>query len=157
MNERSARPGLMRRLLTGAREKEPDPSVWHPQGIPYPRLLEFNIRANGPGPRSGVYLLWHLGVRPRWLRAAGAIDLAAALTAASRESEVVAADANGGVFVAWAYLPVASIPSAAGSLAAQLKPALQDFARAGEIAGAATDEVFPLPIGAGPGAPPAER
>jgi len=144
----------MRRLFDGGGATA-SASLWHPQDVPYPRLLQLDLRARGPGQRAGVYLVWHLGVRPRWLRAGGAANLDAALRALTRRPEIASSDANGGVFVAWAFLTLEQIPAAVGSLAARLRPALQRLVQRDEMGAGATSDVFPLPPGSGPAVPPA--
>jgi hypothetical protein len=56
----------------------------------------------GLGGVSGVYLIWHGGVRPEWVFAGHTTDMAAAFHSAAKNHEVTNYERNGGLFVAWA-------------------------------------------------------
>lgn len=129
-------------------------SPWRPRGQPYPALQSFDLKpVTG---QSGLYAIWHLGVRPRWLRFGGAADLGAALTRVRALPEVEAAVAHDGVYLAWTPLPVAEIPAALASLNTMLRPYLYALDVAGEIKAAARPgAAFPLPPGSQSPVPPA--
>ena len=128
-------------------------SPWRPRGQPYPALQAFDLKP--VAGQSGLYAVWHLGVRPRWLRVGGAAELAAALTRLRSLPEIEAAIAHDGVYLAWTPLPVGEIPAALASLNATLRPHLQAL-DLGEIKPAAkADRAFPLPPGSQSPVPPA--
>ena len=137
--------GRVARLMSG----DGDSGPWLPQGKPYPRLLDLDPTAAGLVGQSGLYVCWHLGVRPRWIRAGGAFNLGGALSSLRQAEAVVAHDVHGGLYVAWALLPRPAVAAAAGALAAQLVPACQSLVLAGETPPVETDTVFPLPPGSG--------
>lgn len=56
----------------------------------------------GLGGVSGVYLIWHGGVRPEWVYAGHTNDMASAFHAAGTNKEITYYEKNGGLFVAWA-------------------------------------------------------
>jgi hypothetical protein len=115
-------------------------------GDPYPRLA--TLDAKGVAGQAGVYAVWHLGVRPRWLRVGGGADLGLLIPSLQHHPDLRAMEIHGGVFVAWAAVQVAEIPGAVASLAAQVAPVLQGPVLAGEVApGALPVSPFPLPPG----------
>lgn len=98
--------------------------TWLPDGAGYPRLLSFD-----PGPltgRSGLYLLWHLGVRPQWLKVGFAKDLGAASAHLSKTPEIAAFIPHDGPFLSWAFCAPESAPGLVNFLVNRLNPALKD-------------------------------
>jgi hypothetical protein len=136
---------MKKRLGEMLRKIAPAASPWQPAGAPYPALAQLDVKPLKG--QAGIYALWHLGVRPRWLRVGGAADLGAALTRAKDAADLRAAEAHGGVYAAWAPLAVGDIPAVLGTLAAALRPVLQDLVLAGEIAAGKPGPDFPLPPG----------
>ena len=110
---------------------------WRPSNAQYPALAGFD--AGAMAGQSGVVALWHLGVRPAWLRVVGGADLAVLVRAAQADLEIRAAEAHGGVYVAWALLVPPAVPAAVASLTLQL-----GLGKALPPEGAAP---FPLPPG----------
>lgn len=53
---------------------------------------------------SGVYVVWHGGVRPRWVFVGRTDDLASAINDAANNDEIAQYDINGRVFVTWAFV-----------------------------------------------------
>ena len=128
-------------------------SPWRPRGQAYPALQAFDLK-NVAG-QSGVYAVWHLGVRPRWLRFGGAADLGVALSRLRALPQIEAEIVHDGVYLAWAPMAVADIPAALSSLNAALRPYLQTLDLPGEIkAVAKADTAFPLPPGTQSPVPP---
>lgn len=119
--------GILKRM-TGviAPGRATSPAIaWQPDSARYPRLLSFD-----PQPlvgRSGLYLLWHLGVRPQWLRAGSAKDLGAAAGHLCKTPEVAAFIPHDGPFLSWAFCALDAAPGLVNFLAARLNPALQDL------------------------------
>lgn len=128
-----------------------------PKDARYPRLRGLDVSAMGLARQSGLYACWHLGVRPQWVRVGAAMDLGAAIMHLQQHKEIVGYDANGGLFVAWAFLPAAELPGAVAYLAAQLNPVLQTLIVVGEIAAAATGTTFVFPPGTHLAVPPADK
>lgn len=123
---------------------------WLPSDQPYPPLLALDFAA--AGARDGLYAVWHLGVRPQWLRVGAAADLGAALGALARMPWIVGHGNNGGIFVAWAYPPKADHAGIVRFLAETLKPAYQHENFAPDLAfpSEAVPHIFPLPPGTRP-------
>lgn len=128
---------------------KPPADAWHPGEGAYPPLFDLGAHAGALKAKSGVYALWHLGVRPQWLRVGAAGDLAACLMAAAEALKESPFRGNAGIYAAWVFLAPARCPGIVTHLRARLKPALQDMTLAGEAAwsGAPAPVVFPLPPG----------
>jgi hypothetical protein len=132
--------------LLGAKDA---PGPWRPHDVPYPRLLE--VDAESLKGRQGVYAVWHLGVRPQWLRVGAADDLGAALGGLAHAAWIVRHQDNAGVYVAWADVPPEQQGGVVRFLTETLKPAFQHEVYAGDRAAdpAATVIAFTLPPGTG--------
>lgn len=122
---------------------------WQPAGAAYPSLFEAGAFGPALKGKSGVYTLWHLGVRPQWLRVGAGADLAACLAAAAAALKDSPFRGNGGIFAAWMFMAAGRCPGIVVHLRARLKPALQDFALAGDMVwkGVPAPVAFPLPPG----------
>ncbi|MEO5375023.1 MAG: hypothetical protein H7840_12195 [Alphaproteobacteria bacterium] len=66
------------------------------------RLNDVNVDQHQLRGCGGVYVLWHGGIRPRWVHVAAADDLAQALEAARADPDISRYDVNGGLFTTWA-------------------------------------------------------
>ena len=77
------------------------PQMWRPTDQPYPRLMDMDPVALGLAGQGGIYAVWHLGVRPQWLRVGAAANLGAALSQLVQMPWIEAHRDNQGVFVAW--------------------------------------------------------
>ena len=124
-------------------------SFWCPGDHIYPRLLELDFAAHGLEGKSGIFALWHLGVRPQWLKIGGSHTLGEALSAYSRHEDILSYDRNRGVFVAWAYSHPENWEGQINFLAEHLKPSLQALRTTSEIdVGEKTEPLLcPLPPG----------
>ncbi|MSO98484.1 MAG: hypothetical protein EXR11_09745 [Rhodospirillaceae bacterium] len=122
-------------------------SPWQPPGQPYPMLVGFDAAGAGLSGTAGLVAIWHLGVRPQWLKVAAVTNLALAIQSAANTAAIVSYKPNGGVYVAWAALQPAALLGPAQHVIATLKPVLQALPLASERAVPAdikpTD--FPLP------------
>lgn len=100
------------------------PNPWRPDHQPYPILATFEpVGLKGV---SGLLAVWHLGVRPQWLKVAAVADLASGILSAAKAPAIVSYAPNGGVYVAWAPLPkTAPLAGHAAHLTQVLSPLLQ--------------------------------
>ncbi len=128
---------------------KPAPDVWHPGEGAYPSLFDLAPHAAVLKAKSGVFALWHLGVRPQWLRVGAAGDLALCLKAAAEALKESPFRGNGGLHAAWVFMPAVRCPGVVMHLRTRLRPVLQDFPLPGEAAWAGTPAPvqFPLPPG----------
>jgi hypothetical protein len=122
-------------------------TAWQPQGQPYPRLVGFDAAAAGLSRTPGVCVVWHLGVRPQWLKVAASADLAATIAAAATAAPIVAFQPNGGLYVAWLRCDPPRAAAIAAHLIGTLSPRWRACDLPGETPPAAVAESFPLPPG----------
>ena len=122
------------KLVGGLLAKDAVPvNPWHPERKPYPRLLDLNAATEGLNGQRGIYAVWHLGVRPQWLRVGAAASLGAALNGLARQPWVAQHHNNAGVFVAWAFVAPEQCAGTVRYLAEKLKPAFQAEAYDGDL------------------------
>ena len=57
-----------------------------------------NLDLDGQG---GVFVVWHLGVRPEWVHVGAATDLARAIEAARDNPEITQYESRGRLYVTW--------------------------------------------------------
>jgi hypothetical protein len=129
----------------------PAVAPWRPATGPYPALGAMDPAALGLDKISGLLAVWHLGVRPQWLKVAACADLGACVRAAQATPAIVSYAANGGIYAAWAPLPPAALAGPLVYLIGELKPTLQATVLAGELAAkpGLKPQAFALPPGAG--------
>jgi hypothetical protein len=126
-----------------------DEVFWQPRSQEYPRLTEFDPGAEGLGDSGGVFAIWHLGVRPQWLKVGVSKNLAETFDALAEQDEVVVYDRNRGVFAAWACSSPEQWAGQVKFMTQRLEPALQHLNIAAELSiaeGTALCEC-PLPPG----------
>lgn len=136
------------RLVGGIPKTAPPVQLWQPDGKPYPRLLDFN--ADGLKGRQGLYAVWHLGVRPQWLRVGATADLGGSLASLKAAPWIVLHENNAGVFAAWAFVPPAEAAGMARFLAEKLTPAFQMESCMNDLPLTLTPVAVPLPPGTQP-------
>lgn len=65
------------------------------------RLIHFDPVVEGLRGIGGVFVVWHSGVKPRWVYVAMANDLAPAMEAVMDRDDIMEYDINGGLFITW--------------------------------------------------------
>lgn len=123
------------------------PVAWQPAAGNYPRLL--SCEARPLSGRAGIYLLWHLGVRPQWLRAGFSNDLGAAVAQLAGEPDIAAFAAHDGPFFAWCFCPQGRAPGLINDLVNRLHPVLQDRFFSCDVALPPDAPMVPCPLPAG--------
>lgn len=128
---------------------KPAAYIWLPGEGAYPSLFDLGPHAAALKAKSGVFALWHLGVRPQWLRVGAAGDLGACLQGAAEALKASPFRGNGGLYAAWVFMPTARCPGIVMHLRTRLKPVLQATPLPGEVAwaGIPVPVQFPLPPG----------
>jgi hypothetical protein len=139
----------LKSLVERLRPDEGPPSPWRPSGAPYPMLATLDPIAAGIGADPGLIAIWHLGVRPQWLKVAVAMNMQTAIRSASTTQAFLSFRPNGGVYVAWAPLAANSAHAPARFLVERLQPALQSVQLAAEppALSGAKPVIFPFPPG----------
>ena len=139
----------LKSLVDKLRPVEAPASPWRPTGVPYPLLATLDPASAGLAKVAGIIAIWHLGVRPQWLKIAATKDISITLRSAVQARAILSYRPNGGVYVAWAPLPVTDLRGQAQHLRDHLKPLLQATRLEAEI-DAVTDKMlvaFPFPPG----------
>jgi hypothetical protein len=135
-------------VLSLFKKPKPPEDKWHPANAAYPSLFDLSGHAAALDAKGGIFALWHLGVRPQWLRVDASANLLDSLKAVADVPEIRAYRRNGGLFVAWSYPEVTRQPGIVLHLRTKLEPALQYLVLPGEtVAAAPTPFMFPLPPG----------
>lgn len=118
--------GVLGRLAGAVSARRPNAPVvtWQPERGRYPRLLSFDPEALAG--RAGLYVLWHLGVRPQWVRVGFCVDLGAGTARLAAAPEIAVFSVHDGPFLSWALCPAESAPGFVNFLARRLNPAAQD-------------------------------
>jgi len=133
------------KLLGGLAPKSA--TIWLPKDRPYPRLALLDPASDGlSGVIGGLYAVWHLGVRPQWLRVGATMDLAATLNTFKHHPMLEGFQPHGGVFVAWALLPPPAWAGTVKYLAQRLSPALQHLSMPGDAPLDMTAQLLPCPL-----------
>lgn len=68
------------------------------------RLVHIDPEEEGLSRASGVYVIWHSGVKPGWVYAGRSNDLATALHEAGNSDDIMSYEVHGGLFVTWALV-----------------------------------------------------
>ncbi|MHB1207682.1 MAG: hypothetical protein ACYCZX_19115 [Rhodospirillaceae bacterium] len=136
-------------VLSLIKKPKPPEDAWYPASGVYPSLFDLAGHTPALDGKGGVYALWHLGVRPQWLRIGAGADLLGCLRALPAVPQVAAYRGNGGLFVAWTFPEAARAPGIILHLQARLEPVLQYLAVAGEavLDPAVAPVAFPSPPG----------
>lgn len=120
--------GLVNKLsdkLANTLSPKSDRGPWRPKSVPYPLLLEMTDEDLLPlAEKSGVFVLWHRGIRPQWIFCGYSSDLVVALAAARGDHDVQKYALNEGVYVAWAQLSVEDCAGVTLHLRQHMEPAM---------------------------------
>lgn len=65
------------------------------------RLTHLDTMSEGLRGLSGVFVIWHSGVKPGWVYVGRADNLASALDAAQNDDDIDQYEINGGLYVTW--------------------------------------------------------
>lgn len=98
---------------------------WQPADQVYPSLFDIKTHAAALNGKGGVYALWHLGVRPQWLRIGAGPNLLDCLNGAAAGLADTTLRGNGGIYVAWAFVDAARRPGIVQYRRNRLEPVLQ--------------------------------
>lgn len=103
------------------------------------RLPHLDPEAEQLASTSGVFVIWHAGVRPAWVYVDHSSNLAQALHAAAADETIMSYEANGGLYVTWARIPADHHEGVTAHLTATLRPRVPPRA-------ALPDDAFPIPV-----------
>lgn len=68
------------------------------------RFVNLDPEEEGLAGVSGVYVIWHAGIRPGWVYMGKSDDLAAAFHELGDNQEILGYEVNGGLFVSWSLV-----------------------------------------------------
>lgn len=68
------------------------------------RFINLDPEVEGLTNKSGVFVIWHGGLRPRWVYAGASANMARALHDLSDDDDIMGYEVNGGLFVTWANI-----------------------------------------------------
>jgi len=88
----------------------------------YFRLLDLDPEEQGLTATSGIYVIWHAGVRPAYVFIGRSKNLAGALHDLASNKDVMAYEARGGLFVTWSLTHSAYQDGVVAYLTEQLMP-----------------------------------
>ncbi len=117
--------------------RDPDGRFW--------RLADVRPDEFGLARLSGVYVVWHGGVQPQWLRVGRAQNLALVLTEVRNDGALRAHEDRGGLWVTWSAVRPEFQDGVVSHLMRSLDPLLPDPR--------ASDAAEPIPV-IPPGIPP---
>jgi hypothetical protein len=99
-----------------------DPHWARSPGGRFFRLNYLDPEAEQLSGASGVFVIWHGGVRPSWVYVDGGDDLATSLHAIVGNEDVMSFEVNGGLFVTWALIRPECLEGVLAHLIRALRP-----------------------------------
>jgi hypothetical protein len=90
------------------------------------RFIHLDPEERGLSGVTGVFVLWHGGVKPEWVYVAKAKDLAAALHEVAKDEDVMYYEVRGGLFVTWSPILPQYQDGVVRFLAESLKPVIEN-------------------------------
>ncbi|MGB0670531.1 MAG: hypothetical protein ACPGNT_03475 [Rhodospirillales bacterium] len=90
------------------------------------RLTHLDPEEVGLGGAAGVYVIWHGGVKPRWVFIDRTQNIASALHAAGENDDIMQWEVNGRLFVSWALVKDQYQAGVAAYLNRTLKPLVEN-------------------------------
>lgn len=117
-------PVFARRSATSNKHPSFDP-IWArtSRGVFF-RLIHLDPEKEGLSGVGGIFVVWHAGLRPRWVHVAAAEDLAAAFHQLADNTDVMSYEVNGGLFISWALVRPEYRNGAVAYLNGLLRPAI---------------------------------
>ena len=92
----------------------------------FARLLRVDPEKEGLAGVSGVVVIWHAGVRPRWVFIGYDADLAVYLHSIGRNRAIMDYEINGGLYVTWSLIRAEFQPGVVKYLSGLLKPLVEN-------------------------------
>lgn len=102
----------------------PDPKWGRTRSGNFHRMTHFDPEAVGLEGVGGVLVIWHAGVRPRWLHIAKSDDLAESFHALAANDELMSYEVHGGIYATWALIRPELQDGVVGFLTRILRPAI---------------------------------
>ena len=121
-------------------EVEPQDPKWarSPAGK-FHRLAHIDPARAGLNGVPAVFVIWHSGVRPRWVYVGRTADLAATLEIIPDNDDIMQYEVNGGLFITWSLIREGMQPGVVHYLNSVLEPLVASPERPGK-------RVTPIPV-----------
>ena len=68
------------------------------------RFMRLDPEAQGLSGVGGVFVVWHAGARPKWVRVGRSDDLAATFHQLAEDDAVMAYESRGGLYATWSLI-----------------------------------------------------
>lgn len=127
--------------------KPVDPNWVRSEKGKFYRFINLDFQEKGLEGQSGVYVIWHGGVRPGWVFVGTSRNLARDLQWCKENEDIMYFERFGGLFVSWCFIRKEFQAGAARYLAQVAKPQVEN-----PLAPTAAVEAIPVLL---PGAKPA--
>lgn len=88
----------------------------------YHRLAHLDPDDGGLKGAPAVFVIWHSGVRPRWVYVGGTANLAASLERVLGNDDIMQYEVNGGLFITWSGIREKMQPGVIHYLDSVLEP-----------------------------------
>jgi len=109
-----------------ANAKPSDPKWGRNKRGKFNKLSLFEPYDEGLRGLSGVYVIWHSGVRPRWVYVDTASDLAGAIEGVQDSADVMEFEKHGGLYVTWANVRDEYQPGVLRYLTEKMEPEIDN-------------------------------
>ena len=105
----------------------------------YYRLVHLDATNAGLKGLPAVFVIWHSGVRPRWVYVGRTKNLAASLEIIPDNDDIMQYEVNGGLFITWSLIREGMQPGVVHYLSAVLEPLVANSEHPGK-------RVTPVPV-----------
>ncbi len=106
---------------------EPINPKWkHGEGGRFPKFLDLDPDAAGLKGVSGVFAIWHTGLKPEWVYIGASDDLAASFFKFGSDKEILQFQGRGHIYCSWWFLLPKFQPGAVCYLSLALKPVIKN-------------------------------
>ena len=85
-------------------ENQTDPKWARSRKGNFHRLLYLRPDSEGLAGVSGLYVVWHGGIKPEWITAGKSADLGSALESLTDNDDIEYYENRGGVFITWSQI-----------------------------------------------------
>lgn len=92
----------------------------------YTRLIRLDPEKAGLSGVSGVVVIWHAGVKPRWVYVGYAADIAAYLHEIGNNRSIMDYEVHGGLYVTWSLIKSEFQGGVVKYLTEQMKPLIKN-------------------------------
>ena len=99
-----------------------DPKWKHGEGGRFPKFLDLDPEAAGLSKKTGVFAIWHTGIKPEWVYVGASTDLAARFFELGDDKDILEYRNRGNLYCSWCFILPDFQPGAVLYLTQALKP-----------------------------------